>query len=317
MTTACPVPVIVGDYIRIYHPQPDIYTGSDTLHYHPGTVYQHWQPNDHTFAKGPDGRWHCFGITRPCDCEDDRVHEGEGLCFHAVAPPGPLADALEPDSWIDQPKLDVSGCGWAPVIVKIGDVYSIIGSGVGRAESADLYHWTDKGKLAVKGGNRDPNVLFWDSVYYLVRCNNSSVLLTTSADFVEWSEPVEIFVSERPTRNCESPILLHYDKWFYLFWCLWDSCPPAGEKLLTYDHRTYVYASDTPFDFQDREPIAQLNAHAPEVFQDEAGDWFISSAEHPQRGINLARLEWRIPQSEHADHRDPAIPPGHARDVRR
>jgi len=59
------IPQIVGDYVLIYKPQPDIYTGKDTKHYKAGQTYTNWQPNDHTFLKGPDNCWHCFGIARP------------------------------------------------------------------------------------------------------------------------------------------------------------------------------------------------------------------------------------------------------------
>ena len=80
-----PVPEIVADYLLIYKPQPDVYAGKDTKNYKAGHRYTHWQPNDHTFIKGPDNRWHCFGITRPDDVKNDGVHEGEGLCFHAAS----------------------------------------------------------------------------------------------------------------------------------------------------------------------------------------------------------------------------------------
>ncbi len=110
--TRAAIPEIVGDYVLIYKPQPDIYTGKDTKHYKAGETYSYWQPNDHTFIKGPDNHWHCFGITRPNDVKGDGVHEGEGLCFHAVAPLGELEHAFRPTSWMDRPKLSVSGCGW-------------------------------------------------------------------------------------------------------------------------------------------------------------------------------------------------------------
>ena len=54
------IPEIAGDYVLIYKPQPDVYTGKDTKHYKAGQRYTNWQPNDHTFIKGPDNRWHCF-----------------------------------------------------------------------------------------------------------------------------------------------------------------------------------------------------------------------------------------------------------------
>ena len=295
------IPEIVGDYVLIYTPQPDIYTGKDTRHYRTGETYTNWQPNDHTFIKGPDRRWHCFGITRPNDVKDDGVHEGEGLCFHAVAPLGELEQAFRPKSWVDQPKLSISGCGWAPYAIKIGSVYSLISSTKGHAESADLCVWKDKGKLSIEGGGRDPHITYWNGTYHLVRCNDRSVTLVTSRDFVEWSEPLDIFTATEASWHCESPTLMRHNDTFYLFWCLWDSAGsgaelPAlydGHDPSTYDYRTYVYTSDTPMNFQNRSPVTELKAHAPEIVQGEKEGYFISSADYPQRGINLARLVWK------------------------
>jgi hypothetical protein len=45
------IPEIVGDYVLIYKPQPDVYSGKDTKHYKAGQRYVNWQPNDHTFIK--------------------------------------------------------------------------------------------------------------------------------------------------------------------------------------------------------------------------------------------------------------------------
>ena len=300
-STRAAKPEIVSDYVLVYKAQPDVYSGRDTKHYKSGESYTHWQPNDHTFIKGPDSRWHCFGITKPDDVAGDGVHEGEGLCLHAVAPVGELQQALRPESWMDRPKLSISGCGWAPYAIKIGSAYSVISSTNGHAQSTDLYTWADKGKLSIKGGNRDPNILYWNGTYYLVRCNNRSVTLVTSRDFVHWSEPVDIFTAPQPSWNCESPTLMRHDGTFYLFWCLWDSAGsgaelPAmydGHDPSTYDYRTYVYTSETPTDFHDRSPVTELKAHAPEIVRDEKGDYFISSADYPQRGINLARLVWK------------------------
>jgi hypothetical protein len=50
------IPEIVGDYVLIYKPQPDIYAGKDTKHHNAGETYTNWQPNDHTFIRGPDNR---------------------------------------------------------------------------------------------------------------------------------------------------------------------------------------------------------------------------------------------------------------------
>ena len=40
------IPQIVSDYVLIYKPQPDIYTGKNTKHYKTGQTYTNWQPNN-------------------------------------------------------------------------------------------------------------------------------------------------------------------------------------------------------------------------------------------------------------------------------
>jgi len=301
------VPELATDYVFIYNPQPDVYKGRDTKNYRFGGVYQTWQPNDHTFIQDPDGRWHCFGITRPDDVMDDETHEAGGFKFHALAPAGTLEDAFLPETWTDQPKIKMGG---APYIIKIGETYHLVNSAYDHLTSVDLYNWEDKGKLQIKReegkDTRDPNFLYWEGTYYMVNCNDQSVNLITSTDFVNWSDPVDIFVARVDSWRCESPTLIHCDNKFYLFWCLWDSSPdrdqlPAiykGHTPWSYDYRTFVYVSDTPTDFNNREPICMLKGHAPEIIRDEKGNWFMSSADYPRRGINLARLEWKPVKQE-------------------
>lgn len=301
-TNTLMIPEIVRDYVLIYKPQPDVYRGRDTKNYKSGETYNTWQPNDHTFIQGPEHRWHCFGITRPDDVVDDETHEAGGYKFHALAPEGTLEQAFRPETWIDQPKIELGG---APYVLKIQDNYHMINSAYEHLTSVDLYKWKDAGKLEIKReegkDTRDPDVLYWNGTYYLVNCNDQSVNLITSTDFVNWSDPIDIFEAPVASWRCESPTLLRYNDKFYLFWCLWDSSD-SREQLpalyedhtpWSYDYRSYVYVSDTPTDFFNKEPIAELKGHAPEIIQDEKGNWFISSADYPQRGINLARLEWK------------------------
>jgi beta-fructofuranosidase len=54
-----------------------------------------------------------------------------------------------------------------------------------------------------------------------------------------------------------------------------------------------VFRSGDPLDFKAAPCVAELKAHAPEVFRDEDGDWFISSVEWPHRGVSLAPLAWK------------------------
>ncbi|MFC2111683.1 family 43 glycosylhydrolase [Bacteroidota bacterium] len=300
-TNTLMIPEIVTDYVLIYKPQPDVYRGRDTKNYKSGEIYYTWQCNDHTFTQGPNGRWHCFGIIRPSDVPGDGVHEAEAGTFHALAPFGTLEEAFQPEIWVDQPKIRTGG---APYCIKIGDTYNLNYSSKRNLTSTDLYNWKDAGMLKIKEeegkDNRDPNVLYWNGTYYMVNCNDRTVNLVTSTDFVNWTDPIDIFEAPVESWRCESPSLIRYDDKFYLFWCLWDSSPsreqlPALYKDHTpgsYDYRSFVYVSDTPTDFNNREPIAQLKAHAPEIIKDEKGNYFISSADYPRRGINLARLDW-------------------------
>ncbi len=48
------IPVIDGEYVHIYDPQRDVFTGPDTKDLKAGEYYPLWQPNDHCFIKGPD-----------------------------------------------------------------------------------------------------------------------------------------------------------------------------------------------------------------------------------------------------------------------
>lgn len=295
------IPKIVSDYVLIYNPQPDVYTQSSTKNYIKGETYNTWQPNDHTFIKDENGRWHCIGITRPDDVLLDGEHEAGGQKFHALAPEGTLEQAFTPETWIDQEKFVFGG---APYIQKIEETYHLVNSAYEHMTSTDLYNWKKERKLKIKReagkDTRDPNFLYWEGTYYMVNCNDRSINLITSTDFQNWSEPIDIYVAQEESWICESPSLIFREGKFYLFWCLWDSSDDREELLSlykdhtpwSYDYRTFVLVSDTPTDFMNKKPIAQLKAHAPEIIQDEKGNWFISSADYPRRGINMARLNW-------------------------
>lgn len=81
------------------------------------------------------------------------------------------------------------------------------------------------------------------------------------------------------------PASWSHDGQFYLFFCLWDA---ADEVNGAYDNRTFVFRSGKPLNFRNTPCVAELKAHASEVFCDEDGDWFIASVEWPHRGVSLA-----------------------------
>lgn len=292
-----PVPKLAGPFIHIYRPGPDVFTlptvttlpKDGSITYQQGQVYQDWRTNDHTFIRDGNNRWHCFGITKPW-LPGDNGHSGEGLCFHAIAPEGSFAQAATFQSWRDLLKIQVGDCGWAPHAINMGGEYSLIGSQLGRATSKDLLTWKDEGRLKIKGKGRDSSIFFWNNTYHLIRCAGNSISMATSPDSVTWSQPFVIYQPKVPTYQTESPFLMFHEGWFYLFWTLWDTADPSTSG---YCPGTYVHASKNPLDFRDKPELTELTIHAPELIQDESGQWFISSADHPHQGVSVAPLEWK------------------------
>lgn len=299
-------PRIVGPYTTPYVPAPDVFPGPDSVFFTAGRTYADWQPNDHTLLRGPDGLWHAFGITHPTPPgyrPDDRatfvdVHDGEWQFFHAISPAARLKDSLRTASWRDLPKVLASPTRpgdtrpiYAPFIVPHGGAYHMLFGPMPMrvSRSRDLHSWSAPEILFEdEPGARDPHVLRHDGRYLLTYTRDDAVAQRTSDDLVHWS-PARIVFHMRRSGSPESPVLVHRDGAFYLFWCLWD-----GSDLVNgaYDHRTQVYRSADPTDFDRAELVAGLQAHAPEVIEDEDGDWFISSAEWPRRGVSIAPLAW-------------------------
>ena len=232
-----------------------MFPGPDTTHFRAGGIYEQWVPNDHAIIKGRDGRWHAIGITHPQPPPEARIHEGEFLSFHAASPVGTLREVVADGLWFDMPKVlppaDRPGEineNHAPYIIENnGQYWMIYGPSPMRwATSPDLTRWTPRGELfEQEGGARDPNILIFDGICYLVYVTGNSLLCRTSRILGEWSqEPVEILRLEKGAP--ESPTLLRHGGAFYLFYTIWDNTHGP------YDSRTFVHRSDAPLRFQER-----------------------------------------------------------------
>lgn len=288
------IPKIAGEFVHIYRPGADVYslptavTTCGNIIYREGANYPDWRVNDHTFIRDDDGRWHCFGITKPW-ISGDNSHSAEGLCFHAMAPEGTFDETIRFQSWRDLPKISVGDCGWAPHALRLDQSYALVGSHLGLAVSADLREWTDMGRLNAQGGIRDPYITLIGGAYWLLRCAGNGISVAVSTDFVHWTDPQLIYQPEPVGYETESPVLVHRDGLYYLFWTLWDRA-----DLTTYGYcpRTFVHCSDDPMDFHGKPVLAEYTVHAPEIIHDEKGNWFMSSADFPHRGISIAPLTW-------------------------
>ncbi|WP_158969826.1 family 43 glycosylhydrolase [Paraglaciecola sp. L3A3] len=299
------IPKQANNFVWIYQPKGDRFFGPDTQRLKQGQWYQDWVPNDHTFIKGDAGLWHIFGITHPYVPPSPKsgVHEGEMASFHAVSTVTSFKQSILNDHYVDQAKVlpphERPGeplSNHAPTIVKKNGLFHMIygPSPIRLAVSKDLYKWQVKGNLfSEKDGARDPSLLFHDGQYYLVYCTQKSVALRTSTDLVNWSEPKIIFTAN--TYDPESPSLIFHNNTFYLFVCSWNGIWDGKEIQGAYQQTTYVLNSNDPVDFGlgDEKQITTLQGHAPEIFQDENGDWYISSAEWPNRGVSVDSLVWQ------------------------
>lgn len=312
------VPCIVGEWVHVYQPEPDTFPGPDSPRFKTAQKYEDWQVNDHCILKGPDRRWHAFGITHPAVAAGEpNPHEGEWMSFHAVAPAGPLKQQLNPGAWKDHPKIlppsarpgEIKEKHAPFTIHHQGQYWMFYGhSPIRYATSPDLWNWTPRGELfREKDGARDPHILLHNGIFHMSYTSKQSVRIRTSTNLKEWSEPTTIYAL--PVGNggaAESPGILALHGGFYLIWCRWD--PEASAQGRTYQDRSYVFFSNTVFDFNNREPVAEIEGHAPELFQDEDGDWWISSAERPHRGVSIAPVEWK-PMAGYADVLRPAASP--------
>ena len=313
------IPRQANEYVHIYKPSADVFFGPDTENLKEGQRYEEWVPNDHTFIKGNDGKWHIFGITHPLvetDPLEDGIHEGEYASFHAISSATSFKESIKINHYTDLPKIlppkDRPGeilQNHAPYIIKKDGLFQMVygHSPIRLAVSPDLHTWEPKGNLFSEiddtkdptilfNDARDPNLLYHDGTYYMVYCSAKSVNLRESKDFIHWSSPRTIF--RTATFDPESPSLIFHNNSFYLFVCSWDGIWDQKEIVGAYQYKTYVLNSEDPMDFgtDAEKQITTLDSHAPEIFQDEDGQWYISSVEWPYRGVSVDKLEWVVPK---------------------
>lgn len=286
-------PALASGYTRIHRAGPDHYRGPSVDGCEDGRLYEGWVPNDHTVVRGKDGRWHIFGITGPEGV--GVVHGGEFQSLHIVSPGSDVS--MEPDSWVEEPKVlrptDRPGETlqfYAPCALWHGGRCLMFYSPreIRYATSADLYTWEPQGTaFPVPGSTRDPMVLKVGGAFIMYLCTDGGqIVCWTSPDLLQWAEGGVVYQHANPAAACESPFVVALGGIFYLFYTIYDGTHG------NYDNRTYVYASEDPLSFPDSQWVADLPAHAPEVFADDDGKWYITSVEWPNRGISIARLDW-------------------------
>lgn len=265
--------------------------------------------NDHTIARGPDGRWHLTGIFHHELA--DPLNEIEFI--HARAPAG------DPSAWRGQDFTVTRGTAdvtlsvdrslgethlWAPHIAHTGKDYAMAfhsggpeeDSQIKIARSDDLETWRRsplKPIFTDISTARDPMLFragdLW--VMYYTRCDGAQTRLNgvayrTSTDLENWSEPAMAMTLPKvpPLPNSgytESPFVFERGGWYYL---------SVTSYPVEYD-ASFLYRSRSPFSFGDVS-VARFKSHAPEWVEGGEnpgyGPLFITHAGWGQGGVWLS-----------------------------
>jgi arabinan endo-1,5-alpha-L-arabinosidase len=262
-----------------------------------------WYINDHCIVKGPDGRWHLFGITHekeivpPPEFEHFFAHAGSPSLMQVPWQKHPLA--LKYDRSLGETHI------WAPHIIEKDGIYYMFFAGGGGhwqsmidlATSKDLFNW-ERPQVNPLFRDfydaRDPMVLKHGDEYLMYYCKTfskadpkSTVALRRSKDLVHWSEPeFALVLSDFPrvlnSGHTESPFVFERGGKFYMI-----VCTPYYHYRLT-----RVFVSDNPFKFDEKDEVTAFVAHCAEVV-DGSGKFYLSHAGWFYDGVYLAPLTFR------------------------
>ena len=265
--------------------------------------------NDHTLLRARDGNGHLLGITR----DQSQVNPDHERYFaHGVG------QALISDAGLEEKEAacDFGLRAWAPALVRAHNRYYMF-YGPDRcrlAVSDELYEWRETPVnllgCPIDGCIRDQMVLplhpdTWLMYATALDGGYGQVSVFISNDLINWrfvqfalrtsgSAPLN-----PPWGATESPFVVRYRGWYYLFTTYTDSTTE------TY-HNTLVFRSLNPFDFGeytgDNEAevlVTRLHTHAPEIVcQPDRSQWYITTCGWRGRSIPIegaaaiAPLEW-------------------------
>ena len=278
--------------------------------------------NDHCLTRGPDGRWHLFGITAP-QAKPDPEHER--YFVHAVGGQRlsePMNEAGK--------ACDDGTRAWSPGIARIGPHYCMFysPSPTKMVSSVDLTHWIGH-EVHLHGAPMDiahrDHMVFqvaedqWLLYIVGVQDWHGQVAVFTSSDLRDWRY-VQLCLRtggaaplQPPWGACESPFVVKYGGWYYMLMTYTD-CNPANyqdtlvfRSLNPYDFGSYAgqeagklaeAAGETP-PTAGQAIVARLQTHGPELIHDELDDrWYITNCGWLGRGVpnegsvSIAPVQW-------------------------
>lgn len=284
-----PAPRLVGDWQPLFIP----------------CIYGRYV-NDHSLIRDGSGDWHLFGITSHAE-SDLSEHERYFVHAHSESLAQPMREVG---------KVCSNGVrAWAPAVIGHDRrYYMYYGPSPTRFSTSDeLGHWMENTiqlhAAPLDAAHRDHFVLLVAPGRWLMYATGIAdrygvVSVFESSDLVNWTflryalRTLGHAPLNPPWGATESPFVVHHAGRYYLL-ITYTDCQTANY------HNTLVFSSHDPTDFGeytgDNEAqvvVAKLHAHAPEVIQDDQGEWWITSCgwrnKHTpiEGGVAIARLAW-------------------------
>jgi beta-fructofuranosidase len=259
--------------------------------------------NDHCIVKGPDERWHLFGITS----------FGGGPTQERYFVHGAGASLESPFAEVGR-SIDRGTLAWAPCVINKGENYYMYygPSPTSLAVSFDMFEWfgtkVTLNNEPLMGAHRDHFVFQVAENEYLmyvvgVYQKGGAVSCFSSNDLLNWEFEGYALTSgkDAPLKPAwgafESPFVVKKDGLYYLFITYTNSSTP------TYND-TLVFCSDDPKKFGEYNggvggaiPITKLYTHAPEIIESD-GKYYITACGWYNRNIpndgavSIAELVW-------------------------
>ncbi len=285
------------------------YNGQPNFIYDPD-----WHINDHCFIQSDQGVWHMYGIIYPNPGSGDMSYVN--YFGHASA------NSLMQIPWTEESppfyeSLSEGDVLWAPHIVNHDGTYYMFYCDGGEANSfkiclrtsEDLVSWSERQILFQDGYQaRDPMVIFIEEIgeWVMYYCatetpdgGNFVALCKTSQDLINWSGRQVVYrdlhsgTGYGPT---ESPFVVKRGDYYYLFIGPRPYDHPT-ETMQNWEHPGYcgtdVFRSQNWNHWTNADFVGWVDAHAPEIIQDDEGQWYISHCGILQGGLFIRRMTWQ------------------------
>ncbi|MBQ8341974.1 MAG: hypothetical protein IJY22_06355 [Clostridia bacterium] len=259
--------------------------------------------NDHTIVRGPDQKWHLYGITSMTGQPTD-----ERYFVHGVG-----ADLNAPFREVGR-SIDRGTLAWAPCVIdKEQNYYMFYGpSPTSLAVSFDMYEWFGQTVTLqnepLMAAHRDHFVLRLDDGTYLmyvcgVYQKRGAISCFSSEDLLAWRfEGYALTSGEQAPLHpawgaMESPFVVKKDGEYYLFITYTDCSDKTYNDTLIFCSRDPLHFGEYNGEGEGAKPITKIYAHAPEVLEVD-GKWYITTCgwrrkPTPHTGaVSIAPLEW-------------------------